>query len=429
MKPLRIGLAGLGTVGIGVIRLLRENAESITARAGRPIEVVAVTARDPKKDRGEDLSSLRWYSNAAEVARDPNIDVVVELIGGSEGAAREMVEIGLSRGLPVVTANKALVALHSETLTKLSSEHNAPLLYEAAVAGGIPAVKLTREGLAPDRLISVGGILNGTCNYILTAMRESGRDFSDILSEAQEKGYAEADPSTDIDGWDTAHKLAILAGIAFSPIVFDSLPVLGIRDVQGIDLQFADELGYRIKLLGMARSKETGKIEAWVRPCLVPEKAPIASVDDVFNAVTTLGTFSGPMTISGRGAGEGPTANAVVADLIDIARGNELPIWGKKHSGPAIRCLPLTEVESAFYIRLVVRDESGVMAAITSVLRDHKVSVHHVSQQDAQSGQAYVAIVTHPMSEQSISAATKALADLDVVHNEPLTLKIEDSLQ
>ena len=429
MKPLRIGLAGLGTVGVGVIRLLRENAETITARAGRPIEVVAVTARSKNKDRGVDLSATRWHDDAVSVAQDPDIDVVVELIGGSEGPARDMVETALTRGLPVVTANKALVALHGSALTRLSAENNAPLLFEAAVAGGIPAIKLVREGLAADRLHSVGGILNGTCNYILTEMRTTGRDFGDVLTEAQAKGYAEAEPSTDVDGWDTAHKLAILAGIAFQPIAFDTLPVHGIRDVTAADLTFANELGYRIKLLGMARASKDSGIEAWVRPCLVPAKAAIAAVEGVFNAVTTQGPFSGPITISGRGAGEGPTASAVVADLIDLARGADLPVWGVRNTPAPVACTSLGELKSAFYIRLDVEDRSGVMADLTSVLRDHNVSVHFVSQHDAAAGRAYLALVTHQAPEKAISAAITALSALPVVKGAPLVLKIEDSLQ
>ncbi|MFT8523107.1 homoserine dehydrogenase [Gluconobacter oxydans] len=428
MKPLRIGLAGLGTVGIGVIRLLRENADMITARAGRPIEVVAITARDRNRDRGVDLSAMRWHDSATAVAQDPEIDVAVELIGGSEGPAREMVRTALERGLPVVTANKALVALHGDRLSRLSSEKNAPLLFEAAVAGGIPAIKLVREGLAADRLLSVGGILNGTCNYILTEMRATGRDFTDVLTEAQAKGYAEAEPSTDVDGWDTAHKLAILAGLAFQPVAFDTLSVQGIRDITATDLKFADQLGYRIKLLGMARQAENGTVAAWVRPCLVPASAPIASVEGVFNAVSTQGVFSGPMTISGRGAGEGPTASAVVADLIDLARGTAIPVWGTQSVPAPVACANLADLNSAFYLRVNVQDRSGVMADLTSVLRDHDVSVHFVSQHDAATGCADLAIVTHQVPEKAIHAAATALAALPVVTGKPLVLKIEDPL-
>ncbi|MBS1088830.1 homoserine dehydrogenase [Gluconobacter wancherniae] len=426
MKPLKIGLAGLGTVGVGVIRLLRENADAITARAGRPIEVVAITARDRNRDRGVDLSAMRWHDNAVSVANDPDIDIAVELIGGSEGSARDMVEAALSRGTPVVTANKALVAIHGNALNSIAVENNTVLMFEAAVAGGVPAIKLVREGLAADHLQSVGGILNGTCNYILTEMRATGRDFSDVLSEAQQKGYAEAEPSTDVDGWDTAHKLAILAGLAFSPLSFDTMPVHGIRDVTAIDLKFADELRYRIKLLGLARRGKNGEVEAWVRPCMVPASTPIAVVDGVFNAVTTQGDFSGPMTISGRGAGEGPTASAVVADLIDLARGASLPLWGTDTSPAPKSCVSLDTIESAFYLRVNVDDRSGVMAELTSVLRDHDVSVHFVSQHDAPENKAYLALVTHRVSEKSIRAASAALSELTSVRGAPLVLKIED---
>ncbi|GBR53855.1 homoserine dehydrogenase [Neokomagataea thailandica NBRC 106555] len=429
MKPLRIGLAGLGTVGVGVIKLLRAHAEELSARGGRPVEVVAVSARSRDRDRGISLDGLRWHDDPVSLAQDTEIDVAVELIGGSEGPARLMVEAALGRGIPVVTANKALVALHGSALARLAADNNTTLLFEAAVAGGIPAIKLVREGLAAERLDRVGGILNGTCNYILTEMRTSGRDFSDVLAEAQEKGYAEAEPSTDVDGWDAAHKLAILAGIAFNPIRFESLPVEGIRNVTAADLRFATELGYRIKLLGLARQHEGKALEAWVRPCMVPVVAPIAGVEGVFNAVTTSGPFSGPITISGRGAGEGPTASAVVADLIDLARGASLPVWGVGAVSDAVECGSLADVESAFYIRLDVADRSGTMADLTSVLRDHDVSVHFVSQHEAASGRAYVALVTHGVAESAVREAAKGLAALPAVNGEPLVLKIEDSLR
>ncbi|MBR0558936.1 homoserine dehydrogenase [Neokomagataea anthophila] len=429
MKPLRIGLAGLGTVGVGVIKLLRAHAAELTARGGRSIEVVAVSARSRTRDRGVSLDGLRWYDDPVALAQDAEIDVAVELIGGSEGSARAMVEAALARGIPVVTANKALVALHGGALTALASKHNTTLFYEAAVAGGIPAIKLVREALAADRLESVGGILNGTCNYILTEMRATGRDFADVLAEAQAKGYAEAEPSTDVDGWDAAHKLAILAGIAFRPIRFDSLSVHGIRDVTSADLRFATELGYRIKLLGLARQQEGKPLEAWVRPCMVPVSVPVASVEGVFNAVTTFGPFSGPMTISGRGAGEGPTASAVVADLVDVARGASLPVWGVADVPDVIDCAPLDDVESAFYVRLDVADRSGTMAGLTSVLRDHDVSVHLVSQHEAAPGRAHVALVTHRVTERAVQEAVAGLSALPTVNGAPLVLKIEDSLQ
>ncbi|NVN02306.1 MULTISPECIES: homoserine dehydrogenase [Asaia] len=432
-QTLHLGIAGLGTVGAGVVRLLRENAEAITARAGRRIEVVAVSARDRNRDRGVDLSGLTWHDNAIDLAADPKVDVVLELIGGAEGSARALVEKALSAGKPVVTANKALLAIHGAALATLAGENNTSLLFEASVAGGIPAIKLVREGLAADHLLRVGGILNGTCNYILTAMRETGRDFDDILAEAQALGYAEADPTTDVDGWDAAHKLAILAGLAFGrPVRFDSLHVEGIRNIAACDQAFAREMGYRIKLLGSARSDEAGQIEASMRPCMVPQSAPIANVDGVFNAVLTEGRFSGPMLIEGRGAGAGPTASAVVADVIDLARGTALPVWGMAPQ-PEIACAPRESLRGQYYLRLFVQDRPGVVADITAALRDYGVSLRALSQHAAEeasqqsSSQTVVplALVTHETSEAAMLSVLTALKPLETVIGTPLLMKIE----
>ncbi|NVN05391.1 homoserine dehydrogenase [Asaia spathodeae] len=432
-QTLHLGIAGLGTVGAGVVRLLRENAEAITARAGRRIEVVAVSARDRNRDRGVDLSGLTWHDNAIDLAADPKVDVVLELIGGAEGSARALVEKALSAGKPVVTANKALLAIHGAALATLAGENNTSLLFEASVAGGIPAIKLVREGLAADHLLRVGGILNGTCNYILTAMRETGRDFDDILAEAQALGYAEADPTTDVDGWDAAHKLAILAGLAFGrPVRFDSLHVEGIRNIAACDQAFAREMGYRIKLLGSARSDDAGQIEASMRPCMVPQSAPIANVDGVFNAVLTEGRFSGPMLIEGRGAGAGPTASAVVADVIDLARGTSLPVWGMAPQ-PEIACAPRESLRGQYYLRLFVQDRPGVVADITAALRDYGVSLRALSQHAAEeasqqsSSQTVVplALVTHETSEAAMLSVLTALKPLETVIGTPLLMKIE----
>ncbi|GBR04523.1 homoserine dehydrogenase [Asaia siamensis NRIC 0323] len=416
-----------------MVRLLRENAEAITARAGRRIEVVAVSARDRNRDRGVDLSGLTWHDNAIDLAADPKVDVVLELIGGAEGSARALVEKALSAGKPVVTANKALLAIHGAALATLAGENNTSLLFEASVAGGIPAIKLVREGLAADHLLRVGGILNGTCNYILTAMRETGRDFDDILAEAQALGYAEADPTTDVDGWDAAHKLAILAGLAFGrPVRFDSLHVEGIRNIAACDQAFAREMGYRIKLLGSARSDDAGQIEASMRPCMVPQSAPIANVDGVFNAVLTEGRFSGPMLIEGRGAGAGPTASAVVADVIDLARGTALPVWGMAPQ-PEIACAPRESLRGQYYLRLFVQDRPGVVADITAALRDYGVSLRALSQHAAEeasqqsSSQTVVplALVTHETSEAAMLSVLTALKPLETVIGTPLLMKIE----
>jgi len=429
-SPLRLGLAGLGTVGAGVIRLLNTNADLVTARAGRPLKVTAVSARDRTRDRGVDLSGMRWYDNAPDLVSDPDVDVVVELIGGSEGTARAVVEAALAAGKPVVTANKALLAIHGPALARLSAEKSAPLLFEAAVAGGIPAIKMVREGLAADRLLRIGGILNGTCNYILTVMRETGKDFGTVLADAQQLGYAEADPSTDIDGLDAAHKLTILAGLAFGqPVAFDSVHVEGIRRIGALDLTFARTLGYRIKLLGMARMGDDG-LEARVTPCLVPENAPIAQVDGVFNAVVAEGAFAGRLMIEGRGAGAGPTASAVAADLIDIARGHTIPVWGVQATDtPPLQANPVSAGTGAFYLRLLVEDRPGVIADITAVLRDCGVSLRSMLQHTPEQNDAdpYVplVLVTHQTSEAAMQDAVARIDGLDVVTDTPVMIRIE----
>jgi len=305
--PLSVAVAGLGTVGGGVLKLLRDNADIVAARAGRPIAVTAVSARDRTRDRGVSLSGLRWYDDPVALAADPAVDVVVELIGGTDGPARTLVQAALAAGKPVVTANKAMLAVHGASLAAVAEEGHVPLAFEAAVAGGIPVIKALREGLAGNRITRIAGILNGTCNYILTQMRERGREFAEVLADAQKLGYAEADPSFDIDGVDAAHKLAILAALAFGrPVAFEAVHVEGIRSVSALDIAFASELGYRIKLLGIARQTDGG-IEARVHPCMVPQSAPIARVDGVFNAVVAEGDFVGRVMLEGRGAGAGPT--------------------------------------------------------------------------------------------------------------------------
>ncbi len=428
--PLRIGLAGLGTVGAGVVRLLRANADLIAARAGKPITLVAVSARERRRERGIDVSDLRWHDDPLALAHDPAVDVVVELVGGAAGAARQLVEAALRAGRPVVTANKALIAVHGAELAAMADHQRTPLAFEAAVAGGIPAIKLLREGLAADRLTRVGGILNGTCNYILTAMRESGRDFATVLAEAQALGYAEADPSTDIDGIDAAHKLAILAALAFGrPVDFASVHVEGIRHVGALDIGFAAELGYRIKLLGIAQLTDAG-VEARVHPCMVPRKAPIALVEGVFNAVFAEGDFVGRLMLEGRGAGAGPTASAVVADLIDIARGTQIPVWGANAEQlSSIVSVPITEHSGDYYLRLHVLDRPGVIAEIAAVLRDCGVSLKSMLQHspsDAAPGPSVpIVLVTHQTREHSMRRALDLIAALDVVLERPTMIRIE----
>ncbi len=425
MRPLTLGVAGLGTVGAGVLKLLADNADVVAARAGRPVAVVAVSARERGRDRGVNVAGLRWYDDPVALAGDAGVDVVVECIGGSEGPARALVEAALRAGKPVVTANKALLAVHGASLAELAGD--TPLAFEAAVAGGIPAIKALREGLAANNLSRVAGILNGTCNYILTTMREQKREFADVLAEAQKLGYAEADPSFDIDGVDAAHKLAILAALAFGrPVDFASVHVEGIRQVSALDFQMAEELGYRIKLLGIAQRTEAG-ISTRVHPCMVPQAAPIARVDGVFNAVVAEGDFVGRVVLQGRGAGAGPTASAVVADVIDIARGRFTPVWGSAAGAlAAVPSVPMAAHTGCYYLRLMVVDRPGVIADVTGVLRDHSISLESMLQRGRAPGEAVpVVLTTHECEEAGMRAAIARIEELAAVMEKPVLIRIE----
>ncbi len=426
-RPLSIGIAGLGTVGGGVLKMLRGNADIVSARAGRPIAVTAVSARDRSKDRGMPLGGLRWYEDPVALASDPAVDVIVETIGGSEGPARALVEAAIAAGKPVVTANKALLAVHGAALAAAAEERGVALAFEAAVAGGIPVIKALREGLSGNRISRVAGILNGTCNYILTQMRERGREFADVLADAQKLGYAEADPSFDIDGIDAAHKLSILAALAFGrPVAFDAVYVEGIRRISALDIAFATELGYRIKLLGIAREQDGG-IAARVHPCMVPQSAPIARVDGVFNAVVAEGDFVGRVMLEGRGAGEGPTASAVVADLIDIARNRHTPVWGAAASALSnAPSVPMSAHVGAYYLRLMVVDRPGVIADVTAVLRDKGISLESMLQRGRSPGEAVpVVLVTHETRESAMREALDQIAALNTVMEAPTVIRIE----
>lgn len=413
-EPLRVGLAGLGTVGVGVIKMLQAHGGTIAARAGRPIEIVAVSARNRGRNRGVDISGYRWCDDPVELARDPEIDVVVELIGGADGPARALTETALKAGRGVITANKAMIAEHGNALARLADASGATLAYEAAVAGGIPIVKALREGLAGNRIERVYGILNGTCNYILTTMRATGRPFATVLDEAQQLGYAEADPTFDVDGIDAAHKLSILASIAFgSEIDFAGVYVEGIRHVSPVDIAFAEELNYRIKLIGSARRTEQG-IEQRVHPCMIPLAAPIAHVEGVFNAVVAQGDFVDDSIYTGRGAGEGPTASAVLADLIDLAAGRRAPTLGTPASAlvPARRS-PMDSHTGAYYVRLTVRDQPGVIAAVSAILRDAEISMEAIIQRGRDPDNIVPVVMTTHVTEES--AMRQALSQIDAL--------------
>lgn len=427
-NSLKVAIAGLGTVGVGTVKILQQHADVIAKRCGRRVEITAVCARS-KKDRGVDLSGYEWFDDAAEMAVKADADVIVELIGGSEGIAKDAVEAALAAGRHVVTANKALVAHHGSNLATTAESKGVSLNYEAAVAGGIPVIKSIREGLAGNAVTRVQGILNGTCNYILTTMREEGRDFDEVLKDAQEFGYAEADPSFDIDGVDAAHKLSILAAVAFGVEVnFDAVHIEGIRHISSTDIEFAEELGFRIKLLGVASLTENG-LEQRVHPTMVPKSAPIASVEGVFNAVVTDGDAVDTLMQEGRGAGEGPTASAVVADILDIARGILLPTFGipvgeLMPSNPK----PMGQHCGAYYVRMMLVDEPGVFAHVAAVLRDHNVSMESMLQRVRVPGEPVpVVFSTHKTIESDMTAALKAISALDTVTEEPRMIRIESA--
>jgi len=426
--PLKIAIAGLGTVGVGTVRLLQEHAETVTTRCGRAIEITAVSARDRTKNRGCDLSGAAWFEDPVAMAREAEADVIVELIGGSDGVARETVKAALTAKRHVVTANKALLAIHGSELAGMARDSGVRLAYESAVAGGIPIIKALREGLAANHVNRVYGILNGTCNYILTTMEQTGRDFNDVLAEAQRLGYAETDPSFDIDGVDAGHKLALLASVAFGrPVDFASVYMEGIRRVSAMDIQHADELGYRIKLLGVAEQTEHGVLQR-VHPCMVPKQGPIASVEGVFNAVVVEGDYVGRSKLEGRGAGAGPTASAVVADIMDLAAGRGTFTFGvpvdQLVAGP--KATIDTHI-GAYYVRLMVMDRPGVFAEIAAALRDAQVSMESILQRGHSPGELVQVVMTfHPTLEASAKRALDHIGRIDAIVEPPCMIRIED---
>ncbi len=424
---LRIGIAGLGTVGIGVLELLQANGDILAQRCGRRLNVTAVSARERKRDRGIDLAPFTWHDAAQDLASDKEVDVVVELIGGEDGPAKSLVEAAIANRKPVVTANKALIARHGNALAKAAEANGVALSFEAAVAGGIPIVKVLRESFAGNRLNRVYGILNGTCNFILTQMEASAAEFEEVLAEAQRLGYAEADPSFDVDGVDAAHKLAILAGVSFGrPVDFDSVHIEGIRHVSALDITYAKELGYRIKLLGVAGLTDHG-VEQRVHPCMVPENSPIAHVEGVYNAVMVEGDFVGRAMFEGSGAGAGPTASAVVGDLVDIAREQRvLPFGTATDSLQNIAAAPMKRHRGPYYLRLKVLDQPGVMADVAAILRDHDVSIESVLQRGRMPNGGVTVIMTmHETEEEGMMAALTKIKNLSAVMEPPCMIRIE----
>ena len=431
VEPLNIALAGLGTVGTGVVRLIETNAELIARRARRPIRIAAVSARDRTKDRGVDLSRYDWEDDPAALAARPDVDVVVEMVGGSDGPALALARGAIGQGKGLVTANKAMIAHHGLELASAAERAGVALKFEAAVAGGIPVIKGLSEGAAANAIERVYGILNGTCNYILSTMEDTGRDFGDVLAEAQRMGYAEADPTFDVEGIDAGHKLSILAAIAFgSRLRFDAVETTGISRVKAADIEQARSLGYVIRLLGMSEIDRTGgtaRLFQRVHPHLVPFDHPLAHVDGATNAVVAEGNFMGRLLFQGAGAGDGPTASAVVADIIDIARGEK----GAAFSMPEGELEAMEPAEtghrrSRSYIRFAVPDRPGVLAEITAAMRDAGVSIASMIQkgEDPQTGEVILAMVTHEGPESAVTEALRILDGSQSLAVRPLVMQI-----
>ncbi len=432
-SPLRTGIAGLGTVGASVAILLQRQAAALLARTGRAVSVTAVSSRVRGKDRGVDLSACRWFDDPVALAQSPDIDLFVELIGGDEGPARLAVEAALKAGKHVVTANKALLARHGLALARLAESHGVALAFEAAVAGGIPVIKTLREGLAGNAIARVYGILNGTCNYILSRMEEEGLAFDVCLKEAQQLGYAEADPTFDIGGFDTAHKLAILTSLAFgTQIDAEAIHIEGIQSITLEDLKAADELGYRIKLLGVAQRTANG-IEQRVHPTMVPKSSAIAQVMGVTNAVTIDGDAVHELTLIGPGAGGMATASSVVADIADIARGAVPAPFGRPAAMlEAAARIAMQRHEGGYYVRLSVVDKPGAAAAIATRMAQQQISLESIVQRrppvkgaHLAGGPVPVVLITYATSEATIRQALEAIVKDGYVAQPPQVIRIE----
>ena len=423
--PLRLGIAGLGTVGTGVIRIVESQAELLARRTGRAISIAAVSARSRGKDRGVDIAAYAWEDDPVALARRDDVDVLVELMGGSDGPAKAATEAALAAGKPVVTANKAMLALHGQALAELAEANGAPLRFEAAVAGGIPCIKALAEGLAGNAVTRVSGVMNGTCNYILTRMESSGKPYAEVFAEADALGYLEADPTLDVGGIDAGHKLAILAAIAFGTQVdFDGVQLQGIERVSIDDIRRAGDMGFRIKLLGEARMTERG-VQQSMRPTLVPADSPLGQLEGGTNMVVIEGDAVGQIVLRGAGAGEGPTASAVMGDVADIARGATLPTFGV----PAAQLAPARRAEGAtacaHYLRLTLEDAPGALARVATVLGRAGISIDRMRQYDHPGAAAPVLIVTHPCPPDALDAALADVARTGVVLEDPVALQIQ----
>jgi len=424
--PLRLGLAGLGTVGIGVVKIVQRHADLIAARAGRPVQITAVSARDRSKPRDADLSACAWESDPVALARRDDVDVFIEVMGGSDGPAKDATEAAIAAGKDVVSANKALLAHHGQALAEAAEAKGHVIRFEAAVAGGIPAIKALTEGLAGNRIRRVMGVMNGTCNYILTRMESASLPYEVVFEEARGLGYLEADPNLDVGGIDAGHKLSLLAAIAFgTKVSFDAVELEGIGKISIEDIRHAADLGFRIKLLGVAQVTGRG-LEQRMTPCLVPADSPLGQLQGGTNMVVLEGDAVGQIVLRGAGAGEGPTASAVMADVIDIARGSRLSTFGQPAHTLATPTPAAAATPAPHYLRMTLLDKPGALAKIATALGDSGISIDRMRQYGHLGAHAPVLIVTHKAAPQDIAHAIARFAATGVLVGEPVAIRIEE---
>ena len=425
-KKIRIAILGLGTVGSGVINLINKQRASIKLRTGVDLQVKTVCAKSKRKKRTFNLASFDWIDDPISLTKDKEIDVIVELVGGEKGISRKVIEEGIKQGKHIVTANKALLANLGENLAKLAEEYEVSLRYEAAVAGGIPIIKVLTESLISNKLTSIYGVINGTCNYILTKMETEGRDYNEVFSEAKRLGYVEADPELDIGGIDSAHKLSILSSLAFgTKLDYRNVSTKGIKSVSLEDIKEASNMGFKIKLLARAEYKK-GVLEQEVAPCLVKKNTPIAQVQGSTNIIVLEGEDIGETVFSGPGAGMGPTASAVVSDLISIARGDKVPTLQNSTKSSKRSKKGENEKESSFYVRFQLRDRSGVIALLSSKLSSQKISISQMKQKAPSKGKATLIMTTHKTLQENLSRALHQIKKSKICFGEPVSIRIQE---
>ncbi len=425
-NPLRLGIAGLGTVGVGVVRILESHADLLAKRAGRPIEITAISARSKGRDRGVDLSGFAWEDDPVVLATRDDVDVYVELMGGEDGPAKASTEAAIAAGKHVVTANKAMLAMHGQALAEQAEAGKTALKFEAAVAGGIPVIKALTEGLAGNQITRVMGVMNGTCNYILTRMENEGVPYDQVFADAQALGYLEADPNLDVGGIDAGHKLALLSSIAFGTKVnFAGVALEGIQRISTTDIEQARDMGFRIKLLGVSQLTGRG-LEQRMQPCLVPVNSPLGQLENATNMVVLEGDAVGQVVLRGAGAGEGPTASAVMGDVMDIARGFSMSTFGQPATGLQDIQAAQASAPAAFYLRLTLKDAPGALHKITGALANAGVSIDRMRQYSHQDAAAPVLMVTHKTTRAELDHALDGIMATGVTLESPVAIRIED---